>query len=188
MNRVELYSRLYQDPGYAMGHQRLQLVAELAKRGLLAGRTVLDVGCGRGETRAVCLEAGAVCWRGAEIVPALAQLPDRVLVASGAVLPFVNANFDVVLCYDVLEHLDGELEVRDVLRELHRVTQGGGRLYGSVAWFRDTRVVDDTEIELHTIQKSSLWWIGWLQRCGWSVLRETESETQKWLTFEALKP
>ncbi len=41
-------------------------------------------------------------------------------------LPFQDAVFDAVLCTQVLEHVP---EPEKILRELHRVTRSGGRLY-----------------------------------------------------------
>lgn len=185
---LDVYERLYRDPGYAMGHERLELVERAARRGQLKDRDVLDVGCGRGESRAICERAEVLSWHGVEIVPALANKPGVRLVQSAARMPFADGLFDTVMCFDVLEHLRDEAEVCDVLREIWRVLALKGVFVGSIAWFSDTRTIDGREVELHTIQKPSIWWIGWLHRCGFTLLRETYSEEDKWMTFEALKP
>lgn len=52
-----------------------------------------------------------------------------VTAADLAALPHADESFDVVLCSEVLEHVD---DADDALRELHRVLRPGGRLLVSV--------------------------------------------------------
>ena len=97
-----------------------------------AGREVLDAGCGLGDGAAVLAAAGAARVVGVD--PARAALdaagealPDRVeLVEAGlAALPFDDDAFDLVTCFDTLEH---EARPDAVLAELARVVRAGGLL------------------------------------------------------------
>jgi SAM-dependent methyltransferase len=93
-----------------------------------AGRSVLDVGCGSGEVLA-SLRAPGVRLCGVEMsAGAVEALRARGIEASAVdlesgVLPFADGEFEIVLCYDVLEHLfaPGRL-----LREIQRVLRPEG--------------------------------------------------------------
>jgi 2-polyprenyl-6-hydroxyphenyl methylase / 3-demethylubiquinone-9 3-methyltransferase len=93
---------------------------------------VLDLGCGGG------FMAEALAQRGANIIGvdpaekaiaaaiahARAQgLSIRYITAGGEQLPVADASMDVVVCVDVLEHVD---DIDEVLNEIHRVLKPGG--------------------------------------------------------------
>jgi SAM-dependent methyltransferase len=105
----------------------------------LEGKEVLDLGCGHGGRTAHYLIAG-----NPKLIVGLEISHERVHVAAhsarqlcdddrmsfvagyGESLPFADCSADIVLSYDVFEH------VRDlpaVLSECHRVLRPGGRLY-----------------------------------------------------------
>jgi SAM-dependent methyltransferase len=95
-------------------------------------RSVLDVGCGggamlraiarRGSARLVGVEVSAGAVRAIEEAGFEAV---RVDLEEGK-LPFASGSFDVVLCYDVFEHLfSPEL----LLAEIHRVLAPEGRAF-----------------------------------------------------------
>lgn len=52
-------------------------------------------------------------------------------------LPFESASFDVVLCFQTLEHVEAPPQV---LGELARICKPGGRIFLSIPWVRRTRV------------------------------------------------
>lgn len=52
-------------------------------------------------------------------------------------LPFEDASFDVVLCFETLEHVEAPAQV---LGELARICEPGGRVFLSIPWVRRTRV------------------------------------------------
>lgn len=70
-----------------------------------AGPTVLDVGCGNGAYVAALLpdrQAFGADW---EALPSWAEHPGRFAVALADRLPFADACFDTVSCFETLEHL-----------------------------------------------------------------------------------
>lgn len=127
-------NRIARGPYFAeiLGREVIRL-AELS--GVLAGE-VLDYGCGPGYLSKYLLEAGhcvtAVdfsevsiseteslcsghgCWRGAAVAKTLPT-------------PFLNGQYNVVFCVEVVEHLLEDW-LRPTLGELHRVTSRGGHV------------------------------------------------------------
>lgn len=97
--------------------------------------SVLDVGCGEGGSAKALRARGAKRVTGVELSEEFGAVArtqyDEVLVGSieDASLPWAAGSFDVVLCYDVLEHLYDPWTVLKALRPLLRP---GGRLHISV--------------------------------------------------------
>jgi len=102
---------------------------------------ILDAGCGPGGTSARFKGLGRVV--GLDLAPEALSLARRhglagLVRASVTALPFGNAAFDLVLCFDVLYHLwvgDDRLAVR----ELARVLKPGGYLLIRVPAFEALR-------------------------------------------------
>jgi ubiquinone biosynthesis O-methyltransferase len=96
------------------------------------GKTVLDLGCGGG-FMAVALRAGGAAITGIDPSEAAIGAARRhaeangleidYRVGSGEALPFANGVFDVVVCVDVLEHVE---DLERVLFEIRRVLRPGG--------------------------------------------------------------
>ena len=110
--------------------ERLRQLAEFC--GPLAGRPVLDLGCGMGGlavalrragARAVGLEPnreyGAIC----ALRAARYGLTLPFVAAAGEALPFRDSAFEVVVCLDVLEHAES---LGATLAEIARVLAPGG--------------------------------------------------------------
>lgn len=111
-----------------------RLRVALEEAGPLAGRRVLDLGCGRGEIVFQCLSQSARAV-GADYATAALSLARRILpgdvpplVRSDAKhLPFPDDTFDVVFMLDLVEHLLPD-ELAASYREVRRVLAPGGRL------------------------------------------------------------
>jgi len=112
-------------------------------------RSILDVGCGRGESLKVGRALG-FDTRGCEIVPALC---DHVLVkhipSATDLSIYGDGEFDVVTSWDVFEHL-GELDVPAAIAECRRVAKH--RMIMGIAQRPDI-------IGTHRTVESSDWWI-----------------------------
>ena len=99
---------------------------------LVAGRRVLDAGCGLGYGSAALAHAGAQHVTGVDIAEAVVQAGresagPQVELRTGDVrsLDFEDGSFGAVVCFEVIEHV----EERDaVLAELHRVLEPDGLL------------------------------------------------------------
>lgn len=103
---------------------RAWLAAEAERAGSDLGRyRVLDVGCGY-KPYAPLFAPYAETYVGVDSGDQAA--PD--LVGTAEELPVEDASFDVVVCSQVLEHVDDPARV---VRELHRATAPGGRVLAS---------------------------------------------------------
>jgi SAM-dependent methyltransferase len=100
--------------------------------GLPPAARILDAGCGSGRNMIELARRGSVT--GVEVSDmsvCLARARDAGEVIAGSVLqmPFESASFDLVVCLDVIEHLEDDLAA---LRELRRVIKPGGALLVTV--------------------------------------------------------
>jgi len=98
----------------------------------VAGRSVLDAGCGAGYGSRLLAEAGAAAVVGVDIAQAVLEavapsMPDNVELRPGDLrrLEIEDGSFEVVVCFEVIEHFD---EPQVVLDELARVLAPGGLL------------------------------------------------------------
>jgi 2-polyprenyl-3-methyl-5-hydroxy-6-metoxy-1,4-benzoquinol methylase len=97
-----------------------------------SGRTVLDAGCGTAYGSAILAEAKASSVIGVDIAEAVLKaaaptMPDRVRLEAGDVcqLPYEDGSFELVVCFEVIEHLEQPLAALD---ELVRVLAPSGLL------------------------------------------------------------
>ncbi|WP_110946324.1 class I SAM-dependent methyltransferase [Streptomyces avicenniae] len=130
--------------------------------GDVAGRWVLDAGCGAGAV------AEALCERGAFVVGfdssagmlALARqrLGDDVVLEHaelGGPLPFADGGFDDVVASLVLHYLE---DWTTALAELRRVLRPGGRLIGSVHHPFVSHMTAPPGTDYFAIRPTSQWW------------------------------
>ncbi|MBF2073872.1 MAG: 3-demethylubiquinone-9 3-O-methyltransferase [Synechococcales cyanobacterium C42_A2020_086] len=95
-------------------------------------RQVLDLGCGGGYTCEFLAQRGAQVWgidqsqaciNAAKAHAASQQLAVDYQQGVAEQLPYADAQFDVVVCVDVLEHV---ANWQQTLQEIHRVLKPGG--------------------------------------------------------------
>ncbi|MGD1058492.1 MAG: methyltransferase domain-containing protein [Solirubrobacteraceae bacterium] len=92
---------------------------------LAAGRRVLDAGCGAAYGTILLAEAGALevvgVDRASEVLDSVrTQMPSNVVLNEGDVtaLPYENGRFDLVVCFEVIEHLDDPGRALDEFRRV----------------------------------------------------------------------
>jgi O-antigen biosynthesis protein len=103
-----------------------------AAAALAAGRRVLDAGCGTGYGTQMLVHAGSQSVHGLDSAPDAVRATARLTGGAAEIvqgdihqLPFDDASFDLVVCFEVIEHV----EERDrVLAELRRVLTDDGLL------------------------------------------------------------
>jgi SAM-dependent methyltransferase len=131
---------------FRANHPRLRFMLRTARR--LVGRSggaLLDVGVGDGYLERMAQEQG---WKARAIDPdalavdKLRQQGIEAVAGSIAALPFANAEFDVVITSEVLEHLTADDRERG-LAEVARVLKPGGYLIGSVPYCEDLQMNTD---------------------------------------------
>jgi len=113
-----------------------QVLADQLVPGLLAGRpgaTVVDLGCGRGDSVDLFRAADAtVRWIGVEVGDSEYETrPDVELrLFDGVRLPFDDASVDIVFCKQVLEHVE---RPHDLVTDVARVLRPDGVFAGSTS-------------------------------------------------------
>jgi SAM-dependent methyltransferase len=97
----------------------------------MAGKKLLDVGCGTGETIVFTKHwgKGFLVW-GVDKSPVAVKYAKsrgltKAVVGNGAKLPFLDNYFDGVLLLDVLEHVENR---KRVISEIKRVLKPGGKV------------------------------------------------------------
>lgn len=158
------------NPSYALAEHSpgFKAVLEHAHRlTRLSGRS-LDVGCGAGFV--VELLRRPPFWFdafGVDVSPESVAVSgqrngeDRVTLTDGKTLPHDDDRFDLVTCFDVLEHLD-EGDVPGFCGELRRVCRPGGLVMCSVA-LREAAAIDQHGDNLHRTVRPFDWWVPFVQ-------------------------
>jgi len=116
----------------------------------LAGRDILDFGCGSGALSMLAIEAGAGSVTGIDLSAELIEQAKDIclrrnldkqpgfLVASDPKrIELRDDSIDIILCFDVLEHI---IDYREIIPEWRRVLRANGRVF--------------------------IWWVPWLNPYG----------------------
>lgn len=115
-------------PSYVWRFGQERRLALIDRHAPLAGRRVLDVGCGIGTyVEKLRLYSDRVYGIDVDVERVMeggGRLPN-LLVAAAESPPFVLASFDVILLHEVLEHVQDD---RRVVREAYRLLAPGGRI------------------------------------------------------------
>ena len=123
--------------------------------------TILDVGCGSGQTLAWFSQRFGA-WRtlgcdiSSDAVAAATRLGFEITQASVLALPYPTASADVVVTLDVLQHVPlggGDLTA---LREMHRVLRPGGWLFVRTNAQSFPTTADDQEFQFHRYDPQEL--------------------------------
>jgi len=150
----------YQSAHGSPGYQACLIHADRLKG--LRGRS-LDVGCGAGFVVSLLgsptfgFEAYGVdvshegVDRARKITPA-----GRVEVMQPGHVPHIDGTFDLVTCFDVLEHLD-EPDIFQLRDELRRMLKPGGLLFCSASC-RASASFDHNGENLHRTVQTPAWW------------------------------
>ncbi len=128
----ELQTHRAEDRHWWYQGRRTVLERAIEHLGLPAHAQILDAGCGSGRNMVDLARLGTVT--GVELSGTSVQLArerDAGEVVEGSVMdmPFDDANFDLTVSLDVIEHLEDDI---GALRELRRVTKPGGALLVTV--------------------------------------------------------
>lgn len=126
---------------------------------------ILSVGCGAGQGFRYLMKHGYDA-HGCDVADGLADwysdCPERFTVASADALPYKDAEFNVALSVDVLEHLPRQM-VAGALREISRVAR-------NVLILGVCCVPSQLVEGLHLTVKSPGWWLRMFERLGMVTL------------------
>lgn len=91
-------------------------------------KELLDVGCGEGGYFHM-YDDHKIRYKGIDIDSSVLKTEKQVKLASAEKIPFPNNTFDIVVCMDVIEHVEND---RAAISEIHRVLKTKGKLLLSV--------------------------------------------------------
>jgi SAM-dependent methyltransferase len=91
------------------------------------------------------------------------------IVAEGSKLPIASGVFDVVISWDVLEHVP-EKELLNVVAEMRRVLKPNGKMSHRITTTEDKNINSDPT---HVTKWSQDRWIKWFSDTGWEVVGDS---------------
>ena len=120
----------------AASQRRIETPRLIGPRGSLAGKRVLEIGCGRGVGIEILLSLGAEHITGFDLDPKMIALAQkrlakygdriRVFVGDAEAIDAPDASFDAVVDYGVIHHIP---QWQKALKEIARVLKPGGIFY-----------------------------------------------------------
>ncbi|MDO1558304.1 class I SAM-dependent methyltransferase [Brevundimonas sp. 2R-24] len=172
-----IYDRVHaENEGYQLPHHSpgLLLVRQNEARLRAEGPRHIDLGCGAGFVVEQMREWGFDSV-GADIsAQAVETANARMGEGAAAVIengraPFPDHSFDLVTCFDVLEHLDRE-DVPGLRDEFLRLLKPGGLLFCNIS-LRLAGSVDHEGVNLHRTVEPPQWWDAIFAFDEYTVLR-----------------
>jgi len=134
LNQREFF--LMNNPVRAASQRYLETPLLIGPNGTLAGKQVLELGCGRGVGLEILLGLGATRVTGFDLDPAMVALAAkrmatygeraRVFVGDAEMIAAPDASFDAVVDYGIIHHIPNWPQA---LREIARVLKPGGVFY-----------------------------------------------------------
>lgn len=129
----------------------------------------LDVGCGTGIGIRYALDKGRDVW-GIDFADATREwkrhgVLDRCKVASALDIPYPENSFDLVVCFDVMEHIPEE-DALAALKEMRRV--GSLAFVYSIALTLEKSPVGEKVIT-HITVKDPNWWVEKFMEAGYGA-------------------
>ena len=153
----DLYGLYHREEGsWWWGVGRRTLIGSLLKRyGSGNGRPhLLEIGCGAGGLLKELARSGVAYGLDVEAESmkyCQERGLDRLCLGDAASLPYRSAQFDAVICVDVLEHLEDD---RAGLADIYRVLKPGGRLLATVPAFQS--LWSRRDVQLHHKRRYTL--------------------------------
>lgn len=133
--------------------------------------TILDYGCGQGIRVHELVKQGAIAY-GYDISKWAIENPYG-LSAGRIFTELPNGKFDLIICYDLLEHLY-EDEIDDVLHNISSRLSSEGAVIFSIPFIGDPNLnLDHT----HVTKKTRVWWENKLTAHNLRVTRENYTKT-----------
>jgi SAM-dependent methyltransferase len=126
----------------------------------LQGRSILDVGCGRGFIGDYVRDQGGD-YAGTDFVASRKGI--RLALADAAALPFPEASFDGVFCIDAFEHIP---KPERATREFRRVLRPGGFVFLSAPNYSNVAGLVKRVCEA----------AGWYERNTWAPFRNWQPQ------------
>jgi ubiquinone/menaquinone biosynthesis C-methylase UbiE len=129
----------------------------------------LDVGCGTGIGMRYVLDKGreiyGIDFADARVAWKRYGVEDRCKIASAMNIPYPDDTFDLVGCFDVMEHIPEE-DVQATLREIRRV---GSLAYVYAIALSLEREPVGKKVMTHITVKDYNWWIKQFMEAGYGV-------------------
>ncbi len=100
-------------------------------------------------------------------------------IAEASKLPFPNKTFDLIISYNLMEHLRNEREADMVLKEMERVLKPKK----GINMFHKITVTEEREINAdptHHLKWSSEEWQKWFKERGWNTVKPTSHYIPVW--------
>lgn len=184
---AEIYDKVFAEhPGYQspIGSPGFRLCLQNQERLLALGPKHLDYGSGAGF--AVELMRSFLFRKdsnGVDVSPKMAASANARIGADVVKLlekgraPFADETFDLVTCFDVLEHLDPP-DILTTRSEIFRVLKPGGTLFCNIS-LRLSGTIDQEGKNLHRTVEKPDWWDSIFQFDEFTVTK-TDMEMTAW--------